>query len=161
MNTIVWAVTICLLSLANAGGQARVLTNDPLTDLPLIPDTVLVQGVGNTPVKMPDGQVCKSRMRGNFYSLYNYSSQQNMKLSEVIAWYSSHLSGFKMIQGHEVKSPQTAFYNSDGTTIIFVTAKSGPQDENTKAYGIAYERYQPGLSEKTITSLTQGKIVCQ
>ncbi len=161
MNTIVLAVAVCLFYLASATGQTKVLTNDPLTNLPLIPDTVLVQGVGNTPVKMPEGQVCKSRVQGNFYSLYNYSSQQNITLSEVIAWYSSRLSGFKMTQGHKGKSPQTAFYNSDGTTVIFVTAKSGPHDENTKAHGVAYERYQPGLAEKTITSLTQGKIVCQ
>ncbi|HLV86430.1 MAG TPA: hypothetical protein VKV39_05590 [Candidatus Sulfotelmatobacter sp.] len=160
MNTIVWAAAVCLFYLASAPGQTKVLTNDPLTGLPLIPDSVLVKGLGNRPVKMPNGQVCKSRMQGNFYPLYNYSSQQNIKFSEVIAWYASHLSGFKMIQSQEGKSPQRAFYNSDGTTVIFVTAKSSRQDENTKTQGIAYERYQPGLSEKTITNLMQGKIVC-
>ena len=108
---------------------------------------------------MPEGQVCKSRVQGNFYSLYNYSSQQNITLSEVIAWYSSRLSGFKMTQAHKGKSPQTCF-----TTLMEKGNFHGQiwaYDENTKAHGVAYERYQPGLAEKTITSLTQGKIVCQ
>ena len=152
---------ILYLSLANAVGQAKVLTNDPLTGLPLIPASVLVKNAGNEPVKMPDGQVCKSKMQGDFYSLYNYFSQNNINFSEVVAWYSSHLTGFKTIQRHEPKSSQTVFYNSDGTIVILVAAQSGPQDQNTKTDSVAYERYQPGLSEKTIVGLTQKKFVCQ
>jgi|GEM_PF-6709739 len=48
---------------------------------------------------------------------------------------------------------------TDGETIV--TGSPGARGENTAAYSVAYERYQPGLSDKTITSLTQGKIVCQ
>jgi hypothetical protein len=161
MKHIFLATAIVVFCVANALGQAQVLTSDPLTGLPLIPSSVLVKNAGNEPVKMPDGQVCKSKMQGDFYSLYNYFSQTNIKLNEVIAWYSSHLTGFKKIQRLESKTSQTAFYNSDGSIVIFVTSESGPQDENAKTHSVAYERYQPGLSEKTITSLAQGKVVCQ
>ena len=149
--------TILVLALANAAGQATVLTNDPLTGLPLIP---VVKNAGNDRVKMPGGQVCKNKMQANFYSLYNYFSKTNVKVSNAIAWYSSHLSGFNKVSGYESRRSQTAFYNSDRTIVIIVTGNPGAAGEDTDAYSVAYERYQPGISEKTITSLTQGKIVC-
>lgn len=152
--------TIFVLALASAAGQAKVLTSDPLTGLPLIPATVVAENAGNEPVKMPGGQVCKSKMQANFYSLYNYFSKHNIKVSNAIAWYSSHLSGFNKVSGYESRRSQTAFYNSDRTIVIIVTGNPGAAGEDTDAYSVAYERYQPGISEKTITSLTQGKIVC-
>ena len=158
-NAIVGA-TILVLALANAAGQAKVLTNDPLTGLALIPATVVVDNAGNLPVKMPDGRVCKSKMQGNFYSLYNYFSKHNIKVSNVLAWYSSHLSGYHKVSGYESRRSQTAFYNSDRTILIIVTGNPGAAGEDTDAYSVAYERYEPGLSEKTATSLTQGKISC-
>jgi hypothetical protein len=45
--------------------------------------------------------------------------------------------------------------------VVIVTGNNGAQCENTNAYAVAYERYQPGISEKAITALTQGKMVCQ
>src|SRR6185437_13098373 len=148
MKTICLLAAVFALTLANAEGQAKVLTNDPLTGLPLIPATVVVENAGNKPVKMPDGGVCKSKMQGNFYSLYNYFSKHNIKLGEVIAWYSSHLSGFKDVSGYESRRSQTAFYNSDRTILIIVTGNPGAAGEDTYAYSVAYERYQPGISEK-------------
>lgn len=160
MKTLCLIAAVFALTLA-AAGQGKTLTNDPLTGLPLIPATVVVENAGNTPVKMPDGQVCKSNMKGNFYSLYNYFSKHNVKVSNVVAWYSSHLSGFKKVSGYESGRSQTAFYNSDRTALIIVTGNPGAAGEDTDAYSVAYQRYQPGLSEKTVASLTQGKIVCQ
>ena len=161
MKLTLLIATMLIFSLACAAGQSKVLTNDPLTGLPLIPATVVVKNAGNEPVKMPDGQVCKSKMQGDFYSLYNYFSQNKIKLNDAVAWYASHLSGFTKVQGYESGRSQTAFYNSDRTVVIFLTGNNGAQGENTDAYSVAYEHYQPGISEKTITSLTQGKIVCQ
>ena len=160
MQTTLLVATMLVLCLTNALGQGKLLTNDPLTDLPLTPATdsgkhmANVSYTYNKPTKMPDGQVCKSKMQANFYSLYN------IKVDAVAAWYSSHLSGFRKVSGYESQRSQTAFYNSDGTIVVIVTGDSAAQGENTGAYAVAYERYQPGLSEKTITSLTQGKIVC-
>jgi len=161
MKTIFFAATMLALCLTNALGQGKLLTNDPPTGLPLIPSTDSgkhMAGVSytyNEPAKMPDGQVCKSKMQANFYLLFN------TKVDAAVAWYSSHLSGFKKVSGYESQRSQTAFYNSDGTIVIIVTGDAGAKGENTNAYAVAYERYQPGISEKTITSLTQGKLVCQ
>ena len=44
------------------------------------------------------------------------------------------------------------------TILVIVTGDKGAEKENTNAYSVAYERYQPGLSEKTISGLTQGKM---
>ena len=160
MKNAMLVATILVLGLVNAAGQAKVLTNDPLTSLPLIPATVVVENAGNAPVKMPDGRVCKSKMQGNSYSLYNYFSKHNIKVSQAVDWYSSHLSGFNKVSGYESHRSQTAFYNSDRTILIIVTGNTGAAGEDTDAYSVAYELYQPGISDKTVTSLTQGKIVC-
>ena len=40
--------------------------------------------------------------------------------------------------------------------MIFWTGQLGAQGENPDAFSVAYERYQPGISEKTIVGLTQG-----
>ncbi len=155
MKNIQLVATILTLCLANAAGQTKTLKNDPLTSLPLIPATDDGKYVGNQPDKMPAGQVCKSKMQGNFYTLYS------IKIGAVTAWYASHLANFKKVQGYEDGRTQIAFYKPDGTIVIFLTGTSGAQGENTDAYAVAYERYEPGISDKTITSLTQGKIICQ
>jgi len=160
MKNNLLAAAILTFCIAHAAGQAKVLTNDPLTGLALIPATVVVESAGNEPVKMPDGQVCRSKMQGNFYDLYSYFSKHNVKVSDVVAWYASHLSGFSKVSGYDSSRSQTAFYNSDRTILIIVTGNPGTKGADTEAYSVAYERYQPGLSEKTIESLTQGKIVC-
>jgi hypothetical protein len=160
MKAVFLAATMFVLCLANATGQGKVLTNDPLTGLPLIPATdsgKRVGGmlVGNEPTKMPDGQVCKSKMQGDFYyPIYK------TKVDAAVAWYSSHLSGFKTVQGYESGRSQIVFYKPDGTIVVIVTGVPGAEEENADAYSVAYERYQPGISEKTITAVTQGKIVC-
>jgi hypothetical protein len=152
-------LTFCL---ANATGQAKVLTNDPLTGLPLIPATVQFKNVGNEPDKMPDSQVCKSKVQGDFYSLSNVMNPASgIKMNAAAGWYASHLSGFKKIQGYADGRSQIAFYNSDGTIVVLLTGQQGARGENADAFSVTYERSQPGLSEKTITSLTQGKIGCQ
>lgn len=161
MKTTLMIATILVLCITNALGQGKLLTKDAPTGLPLTPATDSgkhMAGISytyNEPTKMPDGQVCRSKMQANFYLLYN------IKVGVVVAWYSSHLPGFKKVGGYESQRSQTAFYNSDGTIVVIVTGDSGAQGENTNAYAVAYERYQPGISEKTINSLTQGKIVCQ
>jgi len=159
MKTTWLIATILVLCLTSATGQGKILTNEPWTGLPLIPATDSGKRIANLsytynePTKMPDGQVCKSKMQANFYLLYN------IKVDAAVAWYSSHLSGFKKVSGYESQRSQVPFYKPDGTIVIIVGDPG--EGENTDAYSVAYERYQPGISERTITSLTQGKIVCQ
>ena len=155
MKKVLLAATMFVLFLTNASGQGKSPTNDPLTGVALIPATDPGNQIGNGPTQMPDGQVCKSKMQGNFYSLYN------IKVDAVVQWYASHLSGFKKVQGYENGRSQAAFYNPDRTLVIIVTGDSGAKGENTNAYSVAYERYQPGLSEKTIAGMTQGNIDCR
>jgi hypothetical protein len=153
--------TLSVLCLTNALGQGKLLTNDPLTGLPLISATdsgTRIPGMAityNEPTKLPGTQLCKSKFEGDFYMLFK------IKTDAVVAWYASHLPGFKKVRGYESQRAQIIFYNSDGTILVTVTGKSGGESENTDAYAVAYHRYQPGLSEKTIAALTQGKIVCQ
>lgn len=165
MKTICLCAAVFTISSAVSVGQAKVLTSDPLTGLPVIPTTVTKFG-GNEPTKLPDAKVCKSKMQGNLYPLIYYMfsknySKANATVSATVAWYASHLSGFKMARGYDASRSQDVFYNADRTILVIVTGSPGAKGENTDAYGVAYERYQPGLSQETITGMTQGKIVCQ
>lgn len=155
MKTIFLVATIFVLCLSIATGQEKLLTNDPLTGLPLTPATDSGMHAGNDPTPMPGKSLCKSKTQANFYLIYK------TKVDTTVAWYASHLSGFKKVQGYESKRAQIVFYNPDRTILVIVTGDLGDEGENTNAYSVAYERYQPGLSEKTVTALTQGKIICQ
>jgi len=110
MKTLVLAATIFVICLANATGQAELLTSDPLTRFPLLPATESGKRIGNLsytydePTKMPDAQPCKGRTQGDFYSL------NKTQVDATVKWYSSHLSGFKQVRGYESgvrKSPST------------------------------------------------------
>jgi hypothetical protein len=155
MKNVVLLAMMSVLFLSVARGQGKILTSDPLTRLPLIPATDSGMHLGNEPDPMPSSSVCKSKMQAEFYSLYK------TKVDAVVDWYSSHLPGFKRIRGYESKRAQIAFYKPDGTIVVFVTGIPGADGENTDAYSVAYEQFQPGISEKTIVAGTQGKIVCQ
>lgn len=160
MRTALLLATMTMLWFTTAVGQGKTLTNDPLTGLPLIPATdpgKHAAGLAytyNAPTPLPASQVCKSKLQGEFYLLYN------TKVDAVVEWYSSHLSAFKKSRGYDNVRSQTAFYNSDGTIVIFVTGTHGPNGQNTDAYSVAYDRFQPGLAEKTLASVTQGNTIC-
>jgi hypothetical protein len=155
MKTTLLVAAMLAFGLVNSAGQGKLLTNDAMTGLPLIPATDSGRAAGNQPSAMPPSDVCKSKMQAVFYTLYN------IKVDETVAWYSAHLTGFKKFQGYASQRSQTVFYNSDGTILVFVTGKSGAAGENANAFSVAYEKFQPGLNEKTISSVVQGKIVCQ
>ena len=147
-------LTVALISCLAVIGDAKVLATDPLTNLPLIPETSSNQYLGNEPTDLPKAMVCKSNMQGKFYSLYNITADA------AINWYSSHLSGFKKARGYASQRTQAVFYKTDGTTIVVITSDRGPDSGSVKAYSVAYEQYQPGLSERTILGVTQGKAIC-
>ena len=97
MKPVLLLAASLFFCLSIASGQAKILTNDSLTGLPLIPPSESAKKVGNEPVKMPDGGFCKSKMQGNFYKLYDYFAKGNIKVTDAIAWYTSHLSGSKRL----------------------------------------------------------------
>ncbi len=157
MTTTMLVPAMLVFCVTTIGGQ--VLTRDPATNLPLIPATDsgarFGSGPYNDPTKMPDGHVCKSAMQANFYSLFKIT------VDAATAWYDTHLAGFKKVSGYGYGRSEVAFYNSDGTLVVILTGDRGAKGENADAFSVAYERYTPGLSAKTIASLTQERVICQ
>lgn len=143
---------------AMAAGQVKVLTNDPLTGLPLLPASESAKKTGNAPVKMPDGSVCKTKMQGNFYKVYDYFAKDNIKQADAITFYTAHLPGFK--KGESSDHGMTIYSNADGTIVVIVIAQLKTSDGIARTSSVSYERYQPGISEKTIASFLQKRIVC-
>lgn len=165
MKTICLSGTILIFCLAGAYGQGK----DSLTGLPVIPaaETIVAgKSYGFQPVQMPDGMVCKSKMKGDFYTLQNMNVKDKVTVNTVVAWYAAHLSGFRKTQGssraqNAGSTPYTAFYNPEGTIVVFITGEPGQQGQDTGVHSVAYESYKPGISERLITSLTQGNIDCR
>ena len=161
MKTVVVLGSMLVVCLAQAAGQNNL---DPLTGLPIIPaaETMLAgKGYGFQPNPMSATTVCKSKMKGEFFSILNRNVRDSkVKVGAVIAWYAAHLSGFKKTEGYKSASSQIVFSNSDGTLLVIITGDSGAQGQDSGTYSVSYQQYQPGLSAKTIESFTQGKIVC-
>jgi|GEM_PF-2145326 len=128
-----------------------ILTADPLTGLPLSPATVCRTDVciqfhtGNAPLKMPGSQICKSKMQADFYSLV----YRNAKVDATVAWYASHLAGFKKTHAYAHGRSNDTFYNPAGTMFVLVMGNPAKDGENADTYAITYYRVQPGLHEKT------------
>jgi hypothetical protein len=149
MKSYLTAIAVLCMALApGAQTKPKLLTTDPLTGLPLSPSTDT--GWGNNPDPLPDSNVCKSKLHGEFYLLFHTTTDA------AAAWYSQNLKDFKMAKGSESGRVQVVFSNSDGTVLVIITGD--PNSPN--AYSVAYQRCTPGLSAKTIAGVPQGKIVC-
>ena len=146
---LVYSVTLA----ARAG--TKLLTADPLTGLPLYPATDSRLHLGNEPTRLPESNLCKSKMQATFYSVYD------SKVDTTLTWYGAHLPGFKKTHAYAANRSQDSFYNADGTMMVSVTGSVGKAGENTDTYSVVYSRVQPGLSEKTMVSVNQQKVVCQ
>jgi len=155
MKVVFLCVSIVLVFLSMASGQAKILTNDPLTGLPLIPPTESQKMFGNAPNPLPDTGVCKSKMQGNSYTPFNISD--HFRQSDAIAWYSSRLSGFKKTESSDQK--QTIFYKPDGTLVVILISLPN-KDGVSIAQKVTYEKFVPGLAEKTILGIPQRQSVC-
>lgn len=147
------AMLVLTFALAARGG-AKLLTADPLTGLPLHPATDSRLHLGNEPTRLPESQVCKSKMQADFYSVYD------SKVSATLTWYDAHLPGFKKTHAYAANRSQDTFYKNDGTVLVSVTGSPGKEGENADTYSVLYAHFQPGLSEKTIVGLNQQKVVC-
>ncbi len=135
---------------------------DPLTSLPLDPESAcrtpvcLQYHTRNDPVKMPDAISCKSKMEGDFYAFTGSSA----KVSSVVAWYGSHLPGFKRTHAYAAGRSDDTFYNSAGTMFVLVMGNPGKDGADMDTYAVTYYRVQPGLSEKSIIGLNRLQRVC-
>jgi hypothetical protein len=137
-----------------ASAGMKLLTTDPLTGLPLYPATDSRLHLGNEPTRLPDSNVCKSKMQADFYSIYD------AQVDSTLSWYAAHLPGFKKTHAFASDRSQDTFYNSEGTLVVSVTGSVGKPGDNTDTYSVVYSRFQPGLAEKTIIGVNQQKIVC-
>lgn len=137
-------------------------TADPLTGLPLSPETVcrtagcIQLHTGNEPVKIPDTQVCKSKLQADTYSV----PYRNSMVDATVAWYASHLAGFKKTHAYARGHSNDTFYNSAGTMFVMVMGTNGKEGENTNTFSITYYRVQPGLPEKSIIAINNQKFDC-
>ncbi len=147
-------VALAFLFALSAKGGTKTLTADPLTGLPLIPSTDSRLHLGNEPTRLPESQVCKSKMQADFYSVFDSN------VDATVAWYSSQLTGMKKTHGYAANRSQDTFYRADGTVVVSITGSPGKEGENTDTYAVLYMVYQPGLSEKTILGMNQQKVVC-
>jgi hypothetical protein len=151
MKTLLIALAaLCMALAVSAQTKTKLLTTDSLTGLPLSPATDPGMNLGNEPTAVPGTTVCKSQTQAQFDSLFHITTDA------VVAWYTANLHGFKVAKGTESDRAQVVFYKPDGTVVVIVTG--GPGTPN--AYSVAYERYTPGLSEKTIVGMTRGNIAC-
>ena len=99
--------------------SAATLTTDPLTGLPLYPATDSRLHLGNEPTKIPDSQICKSQMQGDFYVVYD------SRMDATFAWYAAHLAGFHKAHAYSNGRSRDAFYNDAGTLAVIVTGDAG------------------------------------
>jgi hypothetical protein len=150
MKHVLKPAAMLALSFPALAGSSATLTTDPLTKLPLI----LLIDLDNAPMRLPDTQMCKSKMQTDFYSL------DHGKLSATIAWYGAHLSGFHKTHAYGVDRSQDTFYNADGTVIVSITGEPGKNGEDVDAHSVVYARFQPGLSEKEIVGVNSSHLVC-
>jgi hypothetical protein len=153
-SSIILALVLALCSVLTASG-AKLLTADPLTGLPLYPATDSRLHLGNDPTRLPESNVCGSKMQADFYTVYD------SKVDATLAWYSAHLPGFKKTHAYAANRSQDTFYNANGTLAVSVTGSSGKAGENTDTYSVVYSRFQPALPEKAIITLNQQKLICQ
>jgi hypothetical protein len=134
---------------------AATLTSDPLTGLPLIPATDSRLHLGNEPTTIPDSQICNSKMKADFYSVFDST------VNATVAWYAARLPGFHKTHAYATNRSQDAFYNDPGTMVVSVAGEIGKEGEDTETYSVVYSRLQPGLSAKEIIALNQHHISCQ
>ena len=153
--SITLAIALLLCAALIASGSAKLLTADPLTSLPLYPATDSRLHLGNEPTRLPESNVCGSKMQADFYTVYD------SKVDITLVWYGAHLPGFKRTYAYAANHSQNTFYNTGGTLAVSVTGSSGKAGENTETYSVVYSRFQPALAEKVIIGLNQQKLICQ
>ena len=153
--SVILAISLVFCFVVIAGGNTKLLTADPLTNLPLYPATDSRLHLGNDPTRLPESNVCKSKMQADFYTVYD------SKVDATLVWYGAHLPGFKKTHAYAANRSQDTFFNADGTLAVSVTGSSGKAGENTETYSVLYSRFEPALPEKAIIGLNQQKVICQ
>ena len=148
--TIGVAVMALIASFASA---ASLVTTDPLTKLPVPAPGDPIQ-IGDSPMKLDNVPVCKSTAQMNFYTALSG------KVEAAVAWYGSHLKGFKHTHGYGSGRSQDTYYNAAGTLMVSITGNPSPDGQNAEVYSVIYGTIMPGASEKIIVGMNVQKVVC-
>lgn len=146
------------LAFTSASAQGKTAASDPLTGLALSPGIVAIPN--NTPTEMPEAMICTSKFEGKLYSISD-APADNGTMGATVQWYAANLKGFTHVHGYSSERSQDAFYNAGGTLAVIVTSDRGPESKSAHVYGVAYERYQPGLKPSVFKGLTTGNIDCR
>lgn len=126
---------------------------DPVTKLPL-PSTGAPLVLYSDPTKLDDVPVCKSNSTMNMYSV------RSGTVKVALAWYASHLAGFKHVHGTGSGRSQDTYYNATGTLIVSITGEPGTEGQDVKVYSIIYGVIKPGVSDDVIAGMNVQKVVC-
>jgi|SRR5580698_9506531 hypothetical protein len=144
--------TSVTLALILAGSAFGAETTDAVTGLPL-PDAASGMKL-DSPMKLPSSQVCKSTHTIDFYS------PSGIKTSAALAWYGSHLQGFRHLHGYGAGRSQDIFVNTDGSLYVGVTGSPANDGVDTEVYAISYASLKPGLSDKTLKGMLSQNMTC-
>ena len=130
---IVQMCGIALIALAATAAQAA--QSDPLTGMPIFPGTSYVSKASQ--------DVC-----GTTVSTATYSPGTAM-LNTIEAWFTAHLTGFKLVHGTVWRSPYDAFVNADTTSSVSIVGS----DTKNGVDAVYYHRNaKPASTDKTKTS---------
>lgn len=116
-----------------------------LTGLPLDP-AFDPRHFGTEHMKIPDTQICKSRMRADFYTIVDSNGQW------TVTWYGVRWPASTRPTSMSITDRKTKFYNDAGTLMVLVLGAIGKKGENVDAYGVTYYSVQPGLPAKASIS---------
>lgn len=133
------------LTISAVAANAAHLTRDSLTQLPL--PAITGTFLGNEPTEMPPAMICKSQYHGNSYQL------SNATLDSAVSWYVGALKGFRHIQSADHSTH--LFADPQRSIIVIVMGKAGGS-----ATSVAYEKYEPGLSEKALLGFVNNSLDC-
>jgi hypothetical protein len=138
--------SLAVLAICAVTASAAHLKQDPLTQLPL-PSITDNNILGNSPTEMPSAKICNSQFRGNHYDL------SNSTLDSAVAWYAGALKDFRHI--HSKDHLNHMFADAQRSLIIVVRGTA-----DGRASAVAYEKFEPGLSEKTLLGFVNNALDC-
>jgi hypothetical protein len=135
---------LALISLGLCASGARAAQNDPLTRLPVYPETEYASS---------DTQnVCGTKVQDATYSA------RSDNLATVDRWYAAHFRGFSLIHGTNRDYPYDAFVRPDDTLSVSVLG-SGP---NEGVEAIVYHRNAKPANASNLTNwLDGGDPICK
>jgi hypothetical protein len=90
----------------------------------------------------------------------NFYKALSGKVDAAVAWYGSHLVGFKHTHGYGSGRSQDTYYSAAGTLMVSITGNEAQDGRNAEIYSVIYATIMPGVSEKVIGGINVQRVVC-